>query len=239
MALPPESTARINATIAKAEEQLGIEVTAFFSRCRAPGFVERELRRKPFSYDLGPFFAEYAAAVFTAEANERLAVAKSPQRFCKSLEQLLQNVVSRISRPVSGVWERVVLESCMRVGLGIWSSEYGEYGQADFMHPSRTGIEGALRTCVKHWEGEAWSKFAQPQERAYKTDLARNIAHFRNECGWSFDELSKKTGLDKTLILGHVNKGKGANPSTIKMYADAFSKKLGRSIAVADLQGSA
>jgi hypothetical protein len=72
--------------------------------------------------------------------------------------------------------------------------------------------------------------------KPYKTALGRNIDRFKSECGWSFDELAKASELDKKLILGHVNQGKGTHPSTLKRYADVFSKKLGRSVTVAELK---
>jgi hypothetical protein len=62
-----------------------------------------------------------------------------------------------------------------------------------------------------------------------------NIDRFRKECGWSFDQLAAVTELDKKLILGHVNHGKRAHPSTLKAYADAFSEKMGRAVTVEEL----
>ena len=73
------------------------------------------------------------------------------------------------------------------------------------------------------------------QTKTYKTPLGKNIEKFKDECGWSYDELAEKSKIDKALILGHVNKGKGAHPSTKKKYADAFTKKLGRPITPLDL----
>jgi hypothetical protein len=73
--------------------------------------------------------------------------------------------------------------------------------------------------------------------KAYKTALGRRIDGFRKECGWSFDELANRTGFYKKLILGHVNEGRGARPNTLKMYADAFTKKLDRRVTVAELEG--
>jgi hypothetical protein len=73
--------------------------------------------------------------------------------------------------------------------------------------------------------------------KVYKTATGRNIDRLRKECGWSFDALAEKTGIDKKLTLGHVNEGKGAHPSTLKTYADAFSKGLNRPVTVAELEG--
>jgi hypothetical protein len=69
------------------------------------------------------------------------------------------------------------------------------------------------------------------------TALGRNIDRLRLECGWSFDEISKATELSKQLILGHVNAGRSAYPSTLATYAHVFSEKLGRSVTVAELRG--
>jgi len=63
-----------------------------------------------------------------------------------------------------------------------------------------------------------------------------NINRLRKECGWSFDQLAEKTGLEKKLILGHVNGGKGAHPRTMKIYADAFTKALNRKVTVHEIE---
>lgn len=79
--------------------------------------------------------------------------------------------------------------------------------------------------------------FEVPSFERQKQSLGDKILQLKAECGWSFDELASKTGLDKKLILGHVNKGKNPYPRTLKLYADAFSKALNRSITVSDLIG--
>ena len=73
-------------------------------------------------------------------------------------------------------------------------------------------------------------------EGAAVTRLGRNINNFRKECGWSFDELAEKTGIDKKLILSHVNKRAQPRPRTLKEYAQAFAKALARAVSVADLE---
>jgi hypothetical protein len=69
-----------------------------------------------------------------------------------------------------------------------------------------------------------------------RTPLGRNIDRLRKECGWSFDDLADKTDLDRRLVLGHVNEGKGALPRTLRRYATAFSDALNRPVTVAELQ---
>lgn len=68
------------------------------------------------------------------------------------------------------------------------------------------------------------------------TRIGRNINILRKECGWSFDELAKKTLIDKKSILSHVNKGARPIPRILKEYAQAFSKELGRRITAPDLE---
>lgn len=76
-----------------------------------------------------------------------------------------------------------------------------------------------------------------PSKTRGATPLGRNLDRLRRECGWSFDEMAIATELDKKLILGHINKGKNAHPSTIATYARTFTEKLGRPVTVADLEG--
>jgi hypothetical protein len=64
----------------------------------------------------------------------------------------------------------------------------------------------------------------------------QTIDKLRKECGWSFDDFAEETGIDRKLILSHVNKGAKPHPRTMKKYAEAFTKALNREIAVADLE---
>ena len=68
------------------------------------------------------------------------------------------------------------------------------------------------------------------------TAIGRNINALRKECGWSFDKLAGEIGIDKKLILSHVNKGARPIPRILKEYAQAFSKGLQREITVSDLE---
>lgn len=68
------------------------------------------------------------------------------------------------------------------------------------------------------------------------TIIGRNINRLRKECGWSLHDLSRETGVDKKLILSHLNKGARPRPRILREYAQAFSKKLGRNITAPDLE---
>jgi hypothetical protein len=89
-------------------------------------------------------------------------------------------------------------------------------------------------------ESPALASGGEPGTEAAKvrTALGRNVDRLRKECGWSFDDLAKATDLDKKLILGHVNDGKGAHPKTLAIYACAFTEKMGRPVTVAELEAS-
>jgi hypothetical protein len=71
---------------------------------------------------------------------------------------------------------------------------------------------------------------------ARKTPIATNIDRLRKDCGWSLDKLAEKTGIDKKLVLAHVHGKVKPHPSTVKLYADAFTKTLSRTITPSDLE---
>ena len=79
-----------------------------------------------------------------------------------------------------------------------------------------TGLEEHLRDVLTH--------------NRYKTQFALNIDRLRRECGWSFNGLSKASGIDKGAILRHIHAGSRAKPRTVKAYAEAFSRQLRRII---------
>jgi hypothetical protein len=107
----------------------------------------------------------------------------------------------------------------------------------------------AYKIYVEARNSEEWHKLAkaiadaqaetrQPQsvKRSVDWRIGRNIDKLRNECGWSFDKLAEKTGIDKKLILSHVNRGAKPHPSTMREYAQAFAKELNRQITANDLK---
>jgi len=48
-------------------------------------------------------------------------------------------------------------------------------------------------------------------------------------------QLAEKVGLDKKLVLSHLHGRSTPHPKTLKEYAQAFTKELGRSITANDL----
>jgi hypothetical protein len=78
----------------------------------------------------------------------------------------------------------------------------------------------------------------EPLRKSFPTPLGRNLDRLRRECGWSFAEMASATEVSKQLILGHVNKGRNANPATVARYASGFTDRLGRPVTVAELEGN-
>jgi hypothetical protein len=50
------------------------------------------------------------------------------------------------------------------------------------------------------------------------------------------EKLAQKTGLDKKLVLSHLNKPTNPHPRNVKLYAQAFTREFGREVTVADLE---
>jgi DNA-binding XRE family transcriptional regulator len=128
---------------------------------------------------------------------------------------------------------------------------------------TESGIEGLLRyllvrNCDRDEEryrlaqevrkSDEWLRLAkriaaieqqQDKESVVRIETSQpgqNINRMRKECGWSFDELARQTGIDKKSILSHVHKKSKPHPRIMKEYAQAFSKALDRPISVADLE---
>jgi ribosome-binding protein aMBF1 (putative translation factor) len=74
------------------------------------------------------------------------------------------------------------------------------------------------------------------QERATAERIGKNIEKLKKECGWSFNKLAEKTGIDRTLSLSHVHGKSKPHPKTLKEYAQAFAKELARQITANDLE---
>jgi hypothetical protein len=119
-----------------------------------------------------------------------------------------------------------------------------KYDQAVFVGTGTPLTVRSIAGPYKHYRAQMVMVFAQAIDRYTKHAISRkptnlalgpNIDRLREECGWSFDKLSEKTGLDRRLIIGHAREGKGARVSTLKVYAEAFSRELGRRISVTDL----
>ena len=69
-----------------------------------------------------------------------------------------------------------------------------------------------------------------------KLRIGQNIDRLRKECGWSFEHLAEKTGIDKKAILSHRHGKHKPNPKTLKEYAQAFTKELHRPITANNLE---
>ena len=96
------------------------------------------------------------------------------------------------------------------------------------------GLEPQFRLRLRYWSQRA-SQNAGQAGRTWPSTLARNLDRLRGETGLSYDDLATKTGLDKTLIMGHIVHGNKPYPKTLVVYADTFTALLQRQVSVSDL----
>lgn len=97
----------------------------------------------------------------------------------------------------------------------------------------------ASAECCVEFEKLSEQHRGNPPARNHKTALALNVDRLRMECGWSFNRLSKVSGVDKKAVLRHVNAGGRAKVRTLNAYAEAFSKELHRTVTAEELGGNA
>jgi len=124
-----------------------------------------------------------------------------------------------------------------------WSPDSPPILDLTHVNPSvseRRWVGGWIQDLVKAsaeycqiWETRAFESLGAASVKTYTTSFERNVDRLRQDFGWSFDDLASKTGLDKKLILGHVNHGRPVRPKTVSTYAQAFTKKLNRTVTVA------
>lgn len=91
------------------------------------------------------------------------------------------------------------------------------------------------RKAIEHAESDTATQTANPSRRASSL-TGKNIDKFRKECGWTFEKLAEEVKLEKTSVLSHVNAGARPRPQNMKVYADVFTRRLGKQITVQDLE---
>ena len=76
----------------------------------------------------------------------------------------------------------------------------------------------ASAVCCRSLEGTRLEEHLRDvlTHNRYKTQFALNIDRLRRECGWSFNGLSKASGIDKGAILRHIHAGSRAKPRTVR-----------------------
>jgi|HubBroStandDraft_1064217.scaffolds.fasta_scaffold34954_3 hypothetical protein len=142
----------------------------------------------------------------------------------------LQYVLTRFAIRAETFWKMVsdigrqnafivMLESFERVA---WEEYTGQ--PIEVLRPASAQANVNLEAI--HAKVQEWA------QEGYKYITGRYIDRLRKECGWSFASLARETKIDKKLILGHINKGKGIHPDTLKAYERAFAKKLNRPITI-------
>jgi hypothetical protein len=70
-----------------------------------------------------------------------------------------------------------------------------------------------------------------PKVNAKSSSFGEKLKKLCEEGGLTPHELAKLTRLDRKLVWGHCNKGKGISFHNRKKYADFFTERLGRKIS--------
>ena len=68
--------------------------------------------------------------------------------------------------------------------------------------------------------------------------VGQNIARLRFETGFSYEELASIMGVEKKTVWANASGRTMPRPQTLKLYADAFSRGLGRPVSVAEIRGT-
>jgi hypothetical protein len=119
---------------------------------------------------------------------------------------------------------------------------WGEPSKVCLMYPNhrptiRSALTLALEQRVEYWVRRFDSRTSadklSPGRR--RTTVGRNIDALRKECGWTLEQLSDKTGIDIRQIERHIYQRQSAQAKSLKDYAEAFTKKLRRTVTVAEL----
>jgi len=98
-------------------------------------------------------------------------------------------------------------------------------------------IKGQVVAIVEYLEQIHVVHAAIGRQEQQRGTTGQRIKTLRNECGWSQEDCANETTLDKKQVQRHESDTNKPTPKTLKRYADAFSKKLGRLVSVAELKG--
>jgi hypothetical protein len=66
--------------------------------------------------------------------------------------------------------------------------------------------------------------------------FGRTLQAFMDECGWKFSDLERETKIDGKTISRHLYGGARPSQSNLCKYAEAFSRKLARTITPEELR---
>ena len=233
-----ESSERLTALVARLRGRPAIEDDDIRSEYASLSWDERMDRPEGHNED-SPYTSlriQFRAAVFPvpdliSRAEEQLvlktAQSQNGRRFLAAFRQL----------PFVKSFDRIIQTDPFRTlnGLDSVTSVLAEAAKSKSPRAPKKVLAQRIRKEKQANRASASESDGTTTPKQYKTPLGRNIDRLRRECGWSMNALSEHTHIDKKLILGHINKGKGGHPSTLKKYADAFTKELKRTVTVAEL----
>jgi len=65
---------------------------------------------------------------------------------------------------------------------------------------------------------------------------AHAIDQYRQDCGWTFEDLAEKMQLNRSTVVNHATGATKPRPQNLRRYAKKFSEALGQQVTVADLR---
>ena len=97
------------------------------------------------------------------------------------------------------------------------------------------GSAGAEHNPLKLGTASAGCKQLTRKSKKGPAAIGTNLNRLRQDCGWTYEQLASKTGLDKCSVVDHICHGTKPRISNLKNYADVFSKRLERSVSVVEI----
>src|SRR5207249_6481944 len=74
---------------------------------------------------------------------------------------------------------------------------------------------------------------ATPKDRPL---IAHALDQYRQDCGWTIDDLAAAVDLDRSVIASHTTGAKAPRLENLQRYAELFSKQLGLPVTIAALR---
>jgi ribosome-binding protein aMBF1 (putative translation factor) len=73
------------------------------------------------------------------------------------------------------------------------------------------------------------------ERRARRALTADAITQYRDECGWTLDDLAGRMDRDRSVVAKHCSGKTAPRPRTLQQYADLFTKTLKCDVTIGDL----
>jgi DNA-binding Xre family transcriptional regulator len=242
------SRAEQQARISEARHRLLKDVIGFLRKMKNGG--ESSLGRNPSSEDLLPYFETYAWCIIETRDGGQIVSASSMSEVRRMIRASLDRAVELICRrgefeggeiKGGGVWWLTTDRACKAVDLGAWTTAYGTYTKAAFLHPKRMQLRALLLIRAQELVTKFWDRNTEEGQNAAPINHTNQTpeqasgaivtflkrAQWLKDCmkerGWSADDLASKSGITSKTVR-RVLKGSGSHASTLESIAKGLSK---------------